>query len=218
LKRAEYNILILIASFLVMSGLAPTATAAKTTFSSYELELGYGEILFSDFNGDDLDDIIIINEPNLVFFFQDPKNGFTKTPNLVYSLGDKPSVIWPTKLGNNPGQNILVMTNDGISTLTYVDKTSPPAKSKIIGRQTIIPEKCENSPVIFFALSANTTEEFPLIFIPTEDELEIWKYDKQWHHAYSLQGIPDMRIWGPHKTAGYTKQYWLNMNTRIRRT
>jgi len=212
LKRAEYNILILIVCFLAMAGLAPTATAAKTRFTSYELELGYGEILFSDFNRDDLDDIIIINEPNLVFFFQDPKNGFTKTPNLVYSLGDKPSVIWPAKLGNNTGRNILVMTNDGISKLTYVDKTSPPAKIKIIDRQTIIPEKCENPPIIFFALSANTTEEFPLIFIPIEDELEIWKYDKQWQHAYSLKGTPDTRIWGPHKTAGYIKQYWLNMN------
>ncbi|MHC4737906.1 MAG: hypothetical protein ACYS9Y_03275, partial [Planctomycetota bacterium] len=136
MKRAEYNILILIAYFLVMGILAPTANAAKTTFSSYELDLGYGEILFSDFNGDDLDDIIIINEPNLVFFFQDPENAFTKTPNWVYSLADKPSVIWPAKIGNNPSRNILVMTNDGISTLTYVDKTSPPAKTKIISRQT----------------------------------------------------------------------------------
>ena len=104
------------------------------------------------------------------------------------------------------------MTDDGVSTLTYVDKTSPPAKRKIISRQTIIPEKCENSPIIFFALSANTAKEFPVIFVPTEEELEIWKSEKERRHVNSLQGKPHTKIWGPHKTVGYTKQHLLNMN------
>lgn len=212
MKNMKYNILFFIGCFLVATGLPSKVLGAKPSFKSYELKSTYDELLFADFDGDGLDDIIVIEEPNLVFFFQDPKHGFPKTANLVYSLGDKPSVIWPVKLAKNPGQNILVMTDDGVSTLTYVDKNSPPAKSRIITRQTIIPEKCENSPVIFLTLSANTTEEFPLIFIPIADGLEIWKYDKEWRHAYSLQGIPEKRIWGPHKTMGYTEQHWLNMN------
>ena len=97
---------------------------AKPTFRSYELKSTYDELLFADFNGDSLDDIIVIDEPNLVFFFQDSKHGFAKKPDLVYSLGDKPSVIWPAKFGKNPGQNILVMTHDGVSTLTYVCTSS----------------------------------------------------------------------------------------------
>jgi len=212
LKKAKYSILALIVCLLVMDGLSPEAVVAKPRFGSYELKSKHEEMLFSDFDGDGLDDIVIIDEPNLVFFFQNPKRGFAKNPDLVYSLGDKPSVIWSANFGNSPGQNILVMTDDGVSELACVDKTSPPAKRKIISRQTIIPEKCENYPIIFFTLSANTAEEFPLIFIPTEDELEVWKYDKEWRHAYSLQGVPNTRIWGPHRTAGYTKQYWLNMN------
>jgi hypothetical protein len=208
----KYNILFFIGCFLVAAGLPSKVLGAKPSFKSYELKSTYDELLFADFDGDGLDDIIVIEEPNLVFFFQDPKRGFLKTANLVYSLGDKPSVIWPAKLGKNPGQNILVMTYDGVSTLTYVDKTSPPEKRKIISRPTIIPEKCENSPIIFFTLSANTAKELPLIFVPTEDGLEIWRYDQEWHYAYSLQSMPEIRIWGPYKGARYTKQYWLNMN------
>ncbi len=68
-----------------------------------------------------------------------------------------------------------MMTDDGVSALAYVDKTSPPEKRKIISRPTIIPEKCENPPNIFFKLSANTAGEFPLIFVPTEDDLKEYR-------------------------------------------
>lgn len=199
--------------FFVTGGFPSAALGAKPTFKSYNLKSNYEQIQFFDFDGDGLDDIILINEPNLVFFFQNPKGGFTTAPNFVYSLADKPSVLWPAKLGNNPGQNILIMTSDGVSKLAYVDENTPPVSRKIISRQTIIPEKCENSPVIFFTLSAKTAKGHPLIFIPTEKELEIWTHnDNQWRHVSSLEGMPETSIWGPHKAAGYTKQYWLNMN------
>ncbi len=198
--------------FFVTVGFTPSALGARPAFKSYTLKSNYEQILFSDFNGDGFDDIVVINEPNLVFFFQDSKRGFAKNPDLVYSLGDKPSVIWPAKIGNNPGQNILIMTNDGVSVLTYVHKDMSPVVRKIIDQQTIIPNKCEGSTIIFFTLSANTAKGHPLIFVPTENELKIWKYDKEWHYADSLQGMPETLIWGPHKAIGYTKQYWLNMN------
>ena len=81
-----------------------------------------------DFNGNGLNDIIIIDEPNLVFFFQDPKRGYTKEPHLIYTFDDKPTVFWHAKLGNKPAENILIMTSDGISALSFTDKTTPPAK------------------------------------------------------------------------------------------
>jgi len=198
--------------FSVTGGFTSASLAAKPTFKSYDLNSNYEQILFCDLNGDRLDDIVLINEPNLVFFFQDSKVGFTKKANLVYSLSDKPSVIWPEKLGINPGQNILVMTSDGVSTLTYVNKNTPPISTKIINRQTIIPDKCENTPVIFFKSSAKSPTGYPLIFVPTEKELELWKYENKWSHISSLEGMPETRIWGPNKAAGYTRQYWLNMN------
>ncbi|MHC4478112.1 MAG: FG-GAP repeat domain-containing protein [Planctomycetota bacterium] len=212
MKKRKYDIVFLVVCFLAIAGSPSKVLGAKPSFKSYELKSACHELLFADFDGDGLDDIIVIDEPNLVFFFQDAKRGFTKTANLVYSLADMPSVIWTAKLGKNPGQHILVMTHDGVSALTYVDKTSPLEKGKIISRQTIIPEKCETSPIIFFKLSANTAGEFPLIFVPTENDLEVWKYDSEWRHLHSLQGMPDTKIWGPHKAVGYTKQHWLNLN------
>jgi len=213
LKKMKYDILFFfMACFLLLTGLSSEVQGAKATFRSFDVKSNYKEILFFDFDGDGLDDIILIDEPNLVFFFQDPKSGFTKTPNLVYSLGDKPSVIWPARLGNSPGQDILVMTNEGVDSLSFVDRSKMPVRNKLINQQTIVPEKCEEPAVVSFTLSANTAKEFPLIFIPTENRLEIWKYGEQWHYIDSLQGIPEARIWGPYKTAGYTKQYWLNIN------
>lgn len=193
-------------------GFVSPASGAKPAFKSYDLKSNYEQIQSFDFNGDGLDDIVLINEPNLVFFFQDSKNGFTEKANLICSLSGKPSVIWSAKIGNNPGQNILVMTNDGVSALTYVDKDTHPVSTKIINRQTIIPRKCENFPIIYFTLSAKTTTKYPVILVPTEKELEIWKYENQWRHVSSLEGMPETWIHGPNKAAGYTKQYWLNMN------
>jgi hypothetical protein len=185
---------------------------ANPSFTQYELKSSYNELLFFDFDGDGLDDIILIDEPNLIFFLQNSKNGFTNTPNLIYSLGGDPSVVWPAKLGKKPAQYILVMTSEGVDSLSFVNRNKPPLRIKLINQQTIIPEKCEESAVVSFTLSANTAEEFPLVFVPAENGLEIWKYGKQWRRIDSLQGIPEARIWGPHKTAGLTKQYWLNLN------
>ena len=198
--------------FFVICGFSSATIGARATFKSYDLKSNYEQIRFFDFDGDRLDDIVLINEPNLVLFFQDSQGGFAEIPNLVYSLADKPSVIWPVGIGNNPGRNILVMTSEGVSMLTYVNRNTTPIETKIISRQTIIPETCENSTIIYFSFSAETPTEYPLIFIPTEKELEIWKYENQWRHISSLEGVPETNIWGPHISAGYVKQHWLNMN------
>ena len=91
-NEAKIHFLALAALFSVTVGFTSQVFGAKPTFRSYNLKSNYGQILFFDFDGDGLDDIIVNNEPNLVFFFQSPKSGFTKAPNLVYSLGEKPSV------------------------------------------------------------------------------------------------------------------------------
>jgi len=211
-NEVRIHILVLAVFLFVTAGFPLKAPGAKPTFKSYNLQSKYEDVRFFDFSGDGLDDILVIDEPNLVFFFQDPVRGFAGSPDLVYWPGDKPSVIWAAKLGNNPGENILIMTDDGVSKLAYVDENMPPVRSKIINQRTIIPEKCERSPVIYFTFSAKSPTGYPLIFVPTENELKIWGYDKEWYYEYSLPGMPETRIWGPHEAAGYTKQYWLNMN------
>jgi len=211
-NEVKINTLVFTIWLFVTSVFPAKAFGAKPSFKSFELKSDYKEFCFSDFDGDGLDDIIVIDEPNLVFFFQDHKSGFGKKPDMFYSLGDEPSIIWPAKVGNKAGQKFLVMTSEGVSTLSYLDRATPPSRSKIINQKTIIPDKCENSPIIFFVLSTKTAKEFPLILVPTERELHIWRHDQKWYCVGSLHNMPDERIWGPHKTSGYTKQYWLNLN------
>jgi hypothetical protein len=210
--KGNIHIAAIISSLLLMGGPSPMATGAKSTFSSYELRSKHEEMLFLDFDGDNLDDIVVIDEPNLVFFFQDRKHGFPKDPHLIYSLGDEPSVIWPAKLGNSAGKKILLMAHDGVSTLTYADRATRPSKERIISQNTLVPEDCEIPTIIFLALSANAAKEFPSIFVPTESGLEVWQYDKKWHYSHSLENIPEAQIWGPYEGLGYAKQYWLSMN------
>ena len=94
--------------FFLLVGFTSTAFGAAPSFKSYTLDSNYEQFIFSDFSGDGLDDIVLINEPNIVFFVQDSELGFAGNPDLVYSLADKPSVIWPARIGINPGHNILI--------------------------------------------------------------------------------------------------------------
>ena len=82
---------IVLATWLCVASVFPAVAFAKSSFRSYELKSGYEEVLFADFDGDGLDDIIVTNKPNLVFFFQDRKNGFGKKPDMSYCLA-RPSL------------------------------------------------------------------------------------------------------------------------------
>ena len=193
------------------------AFGAKPSFKSYELKLRHTEMLRFDFDGNGLDDIISKNPDNLVFFFQDAKDGFSKKPDLVYSPTDKPAVIWNAEFGKLPAGKILIMDEDGVSTLTFTDRTSAPTKMRIISRKTVIPPiedprmSEDPSQIFLFQLSAKTSGDYPIIFVPTENGVEVFKHGNQWDRDYSMQDISDIRIWGPNKTAGYTKFQLLNM-------
>jgi len=111
LRTAKGHICIIIAVLWGMSAVSPAAGKSKVKFNSYELKAKTGEILSFDFDGDGLDDIVVINEPNLIFFFQDSKDGFAEEAELMYSAGGKPSIVWPAKLGNGHGISYLLFSN-----------------------------------------------------------------------------------------------------------
>lgn len=94
-----------------VSGLSAETAKSKVKFSSSELKAKTGEILHFDFDGDGLNDIVVINEPNLIFFFQNHKGGFANEPELVYSTGAKPSILWLAKLGKGHGISYLLFCN-----------------------------------------------------------------------------------------------------------
>ncbi len=199
--------------YIVATTLWATNTAfAKPSFRSYELESDCKDLCFADLDGNGLDDVIIVNPPTLMVFLQDPKQGFAKQPDHLYSLKNKPAIIWPARLGHRPGQDILVMTHEGVDALTFANKTSPPEKRRLIRQPTILPETCDDPTILLLPLSANTLRTAPLIMVPTEDALQLWKYDRTWQHSASLPDKPDTRIWGPHGSVGYVKQHLLNLN------
>lgn len=214
MRAAKIYVCILIATLWGTSGLSPGAGKSKVRFGSYELKSRSGEILSFDFDGDGLEDIVAIDGANLVFFFQDGRRGFGKEPDMVYSAGAEPVVLWPAKLGRGRGQDILVMTNDGVSSLACAGKGKPPEEKKIISRQTLIPEECEEAPVIFFTLSARTAREFPVIIVPTREGLEIWEHSDSngWHYAYSLEEPLESVSMGLGDEYVYVRDFHLNMS------
>jgi len=197
---------------LVLVALLYPAAGAKVAFRSYELRYKPQELLFFDFDGNGFDDIVVADEPNLVFFFQDTKRGFRMNPTLNCSLAENPAVFWPAKMGNDQAESVLVMTSDGVSRLRYAGNSEPAAREKIIERPTLIPEQTEELRTVYFTLSARTAGPYPLIIIPTEDNLEIWQYEQGWRCAQLLETGVQEQIWGPYEGLGYRRQLKLNMN------
>ena len=199
---------------LGVGGQSLRAAAANIRFSSYELAAEQQELLLFDFDGDGLDDMVLLDEPNLAIFFQDARTGFPQAPHLTFSPADKPAVFWPARIGDKPGQSILVMTHDGVSLLTYTGRSTPPERKTIITHPTLIPTETEKPSTIFFTLSARTTGDYPAILIPTVDELEIWQYagDLGYRHVYSLGNILQTSVSGPWRGNIYSKSYRLNIN------
>ena len=52
---------------------------SKPVFKSSEIEGKGSEIMFCDLDGDHLKDILLIDEPNLVMFFQNASNHYIAT-------------------------------------------------------------------------------------------------------------------------------------------
>jgi len=183
-------------------------------FDIIELRSQYKEMLLFDYNRDNFDDIILSDKQNLICFLQDSLCGFTSIPQLIYPLGNKPMLLWPTPCGDNLSQGLLMMTNTGVSSLTYVNKDIPFEKEEIINRKTLIPKTVEKTPTIFFASSANTTKEFPLIIIPTPDSIEIWEYTNatEWHKVCVLDTKLQNTICSFENKDVYNKEFSLNMS------
>ncbi len=200
---------------ILLTTTAPSSDAAKSKvkFKSYDLNSKPSEILTFDFDGDNLDDIILIDKANLLVFFQDRRKGFRESVQLVCSLGDKPSVIWPATFPGRAGQSILVLTHDGVSSLTYVDRSTTPESNMIINRETLIPSETLEAAMIFLTLSAKTAEGFPLIMVPTQKGLEIWEHgdDGVWRFVSSLEHAIARTLSGPHHECAYSTRDYLNI-------
>ena len=188
LKKVEYDIFVFVVFLLLTPWLSALALGSRPSFKAYEIELAQTETRCFDFDGNGLEDIISIIGTDLRVFLQEPDAGFSKKADLVYSFKTTPAVLWPVKRNSGPGQNIFVMTKDGVSSLTYVDKTQPPAMEKIIDRQTIIAGSPDEDypPVSFFTTDSLNNR---ILFISKLEPVKLIPHSL----AFSVSSLTDAR-------------------------
>ena len=191
--------------------LACSPVFSKPVFTSREIEGKGSEIIFCDLDGDRLKDILLIDEPNLVIFFQDAGRGFARNPDLVYGIGDTPSVVWPARVVQNT-ESLLVMTREGVAELSFVDRKHPAAPRRIITQRTVIPQQLKEPMVEYFPFSVDTPNNGSVILIPVDRDLQLWRHQGAWRHARTLENVLETRISAPVPVIGYDKTTEIDMS------
>jgi len=197
--------------FLCIIILVCPLAAAAPEFRSSEIQGRGSEILFCDLDGDHLKDILLVDEPNLVLFFQDAARGFARSPDLVYELGEAPSLVWPAKLGS-AAESLLVMTSEGVAELSFADRRRPAAPRQIIAQRTAIPQRLKAPLVEYFPFSVDTPNDGPVILIPVERDMQLWHHRGTWQHMRSLDDVLETRISAPVPVIGYDKTTEIDMS------
>jgi hypothetical protein len=123
---------------LSISLLACSLAQAKPKFNASEVAGPCQQLIICDLDGDGLKDLVLMDDTNLSIFYQDPKRGFTREPQQTYRLEPRPCLVWTAKLGG-PAGSLLVMTSDGVTELSFTNRTGPPTIRQIIRQATIVP-------------------------------------------------------------------------------
>ena len=184
---------------------------SKPAFTSSEIEGKGSEIVFCDLDGDRLKDILLIDEPNLVIFFQDARRGFPGKPDLLYELGDAPSVVWPAKLDKG-AESLLVMTHEGVAELSFASRKRPVAPRRIIMQRTVVPQQLKVAMVEYLPFSVDTPKNGPIILIPVERDLQLWRRQGTWRHMGSLENVLETILSAPVPVIGYDKTTEIDMS------
>jgi len=188
-----------------------TPVQARPQFSSSEINGGNSELMVCDLDGDGLKDLVLLDNTNLSIFYQNPNRGFPREPQQTYSLEPRPCVIWPAKLGG-PSDSILVMTGDGVSELSFTNRTGPPVIRQIIKQSTIIPDRTDEANAAYVPLSVATGQDWPLLLVPTVAGLQVWRHQDGWHQAQIIAPAIDDSLWPSVANPGYATQLGFNFS------
>jgi len=179
-----------------------SAAGAKVTYRECLVHGPTEEPLFCDLDGDRLKDLVLRNEPNLLIFYQDAEKGFAETPNQVCRLEDRPSVIWPAKLGRE-AESLLVMTSAGVTELDFADRGGPVLRRQIITQPTILPESGERSAIAHVPLSPRMKDRAPVILVPVGHDLQVWRRTDTWRRVQTLRDALETAISASRDDLGY---------------
>ena len=203
--------------------MAPLRTVLVTVLlavSAAHARLEYGEslahgpgdlVLFCDLDGDRLRDMVLADEPNLLIFYHDPEKGFAQRPDQLCRLGDKPSVIWPAKLGAR-AERVLVMTSAGVTELDFTSRGAPAVRRQIIAQQTILPESVDRPSIASFPLSPEVQGNAPTILVPVGSDLQVWRRTDIWQHVQTLKDSLETSIWASRDDLGYDRMAELTLS------
>jgi hypothetical protein len=188
-----------LAGFFLMTALpAP----AKPKFKASEVAGRCSVLMWCDLDGDGLKDLVLLDDLNLSIFYQDRAQGFTREPQQTYRLERRPCVVWPAKLGRTD-DSLLVMTGDGVTELSFTNRTGPPVRRPIIRQSTILP-KADDPKAIFLPLSAKTGRDWPLLLVPTKEGLQVWQHLGEWRQAQLIGHSVEAGLWPSLADPGYS--------------
>ncbi|MGA2244710.1 MAG: VCBS repeat-containing protein [Verrucomicrobiota bacterium] len=175
--------------FLAVLGLYGSPVEAKPAFGTSDIPGSGRQLLTADLDGDGLKDLVLMEDTNLAIFFQDPKRGFRREPQIVVHLEPRPSLVWTAQLGGLAA-SLLVMTSDGVSEISLTNRTGPPSIRDMIRQPTILPAAVGGggggTNVIFLPMSAETTSGWPLLLLPSPEGIQVWRHGDGWHCAQTM--------------------------------
>lgn len=199
--------LILFATFL----LACSFAHAEPKFQVSEIASPCQHLIISDLDGDGLKDLVLMNGTNLSIFFQDSEQGFTAKPQLTYQLPARPCAVCTAKLGSR-AESLLVMTSDGVSAISFTNRTGVPVTQKIINQSTILPATSEETNVFYTPFSVRTGRGWPLLLLPTAGGLQVWQYRDGWRQAQVIKHAVRAWLLPAESAPGYSRYCWLDMS------
>jgi len=184
---------------------------AKVRFRSSEMHGKANQVLFADLDGDRLQDAVFIDDPNMTVYFQRAKGGFPKQPNLHLAWEERPTVIWPARMGRS-GQSLLSMTAQGVQEWIFTNPQVLPQRREIIKQPTTLPEQVEKSYVLQKRMSVQTTDNVPLVLVPVGKDLQVWRYQQAWRPMQTLKDMVSVQVMPAYQQLGYDRSVALNLN------
>jgi hypothetical protein len=184
---------------------------AEPKFQMSEVTGRCQQLIIGDLNGDGLKDLVLMDGTNLLIFYQDPEHGFTATPQLTYQLSAQPCAVCTAKLGTK-ADSLLVMTSDGVTSISFTYQSGTPVVQKIISQSTILPATSKETNAFYTPFSVKTGSGWPLLLVPTAAGLQVWQYRDGWHQAQVIENA--VRAWRyPAESApGYRNSFLLDMS------
>src|SRR5688572_19972778 len=159
-----------------------SCSAAIPGFTSLKLDGTFSEVAPGDFDEDNLQDLLMLDDFKLTICFQHGQQGFPPELQRSFELERRPSLI---SIANSPGSPVFVMVSDGVGELSFSNRTI--SFQQIIKGPTIVPAATEATNALMMNFCVKTLEGFPLLLIPTGAGLQVWRRTDAWRQTQLLQ-------------------------------